>query len=79
MTLNYVSSISIVFLNKLAYQNGFPSMTLTLVHFLTTFLGLRVSVDVDQKRLYESDFMAFIIPDRFCLPTAVCRLWYFYD
>ena len=43
MLLNYTSSISIVFLNKLAYSYGFPSITLTMLHFLMTFAGLRVS------------------------------------
>ena len=42
--MNYLSSISIVFLNKWAYTYGFPSITLTLIHFLVTFLGLKVSL-----------------------------------
>lgn len=43
IALNLVSAISIVFVNKLVYvQYGFPSMTLTLVHFLMTSLGLQL-------------------------------------
>ena len=39
--LNLTSAISIVFLNKLIYiRYGFPSMTLTLTHFIVTSLGL---------------------------------------
>eukprot|EP00049_Salpingoeca_infusionum_P006446 m.107017 g.107017 ORF g.107017 m.107017 type:complete len:308 (+) comp13315_c0_seq7:299-1222(+) len=42
MVLNYASSISIVFLNKIAYRAGFPSITLTLIHFAVTALGLKL-------------------------------------
>ncbi|EGD77062.1 solute carrier family 35 member E3 [Salpingoeca rosetta] len=42
MLLNYTSSIMIVFLNKMAYTYGFPSITLTMIHFLMTFAGLKV-------------------------------------
>lgn len=45
IVLNLASAISIVFLNKLIYlHHGFPSMTLTLVHFLMTSLGLQICV-----------------------------------
>ncbi|XP_077400699.1 solute carrier family 35 member E3 [Vanacampus margaritifer] len=41
MLANLLSSICIVFINKWIYvQYGFPNMTLTLVHFLVTWLGL---------------------------------------
>ncbi|XP_035672310.1 solute carrier family 35 member E3-like [Branchiostoma floridae] len=41
---NLVSSISIIFLNKWIYVNvGFPNISLTLVHFVITFLGLYAS------------------------------------
>lgn len=43
IALNLVSAISIVFLNKLLYVHyGIPSMTLTLVHFVVTSLGLQL-------------------------------------
>ena len=43
IALNLVSAISIVFVNKLVYvRYGFPSMTLTLVHFLMTSFGLQL-------------------------------------
>lgn len=43
--LNLVSAIGIVMMNKLIYvQYHFPSMSLTLVHFLVTFLCLRICV-----------------------------------
>nr|XP_033808027.1 solute carrier family 35 member E3-like [Geotrypetes seraphini] len=41
MAVNLLSSICIVFLNKWLYvRYAFPSMTLTLVHFVVTWLGL---------------------------------------
>ncbi|XP_029902170.1 solute carrier family 35 member E3 [Myripristis murdjan] len=41
LLVNLLSSISIVFLNKWIYvHHGFPNMTLTLVHFSVTWLGL---------------------------------------
>lgn len=46
--LNLVSAISIVFLNKLLYvRHGFPSMTLTLLHFAMTSLGLQICAWMD--------------------------------
>lgn len=42
MLMNYLSSIGIVFLNKWAYIQGFPSITLTLIHFVVTWLGLKI-------------------------------------
>ena len=50
MALNYTSSIAIVFLNKLAYQQSFPSATLTLLHFVATFAGLQVGTGVGKSR-----------------------------
>ena len=48
IAVNLASAISIVFLNKLIYiRHGFPSMTLTLVHFLITSLGLQVCAWLD--------------------------------
>ena len=48
IALNLVSAISIVFLNKLLYvRHGFPSMTLTLLHFAITSLGLQICAWMD--------------------------------
>lgn len=44
LAINLCCSISIVFLNKWVYSKvHFPNMTLTCIHFLTTFLGLFIS------------------------------------
>lgn len=41
LLVNLFSSICIVFINKWIYVHyGFPNMTLTLVHFVVTWLGL---------------------------------------
>lgn len=43
LVINLVSSISIVFTNKWIYVHyGFPNVSLTCIHFLTTFLGLQL-------------------------------------
>ncbi|XP_054436051.1 solute carrier family 35 member E3 isoform X1 [Pteronotus mesoamericanus] len=43
LLLNLLVSICIVFLNKWIYvHHGFPNMSLTLVHFMVTWLGLYV-------------------------------------
>lgn len=40
---NIVLSVSIVIVNKLVYvKTGFPNVTLTLVHFIITYLGLLI-------------------------------------
>ncbi|XP_041110027.1 solute carrier family 35 member E3 [Polyodon spathula] len=45
---NLLSSICIVFINKWIYvQYGFPNMTLTLIHFVVTWLGLYVCQKLD--------------------------------
>ena len=45
LLINICSSICIVFLNKWLYvHHGFPNMTLTCIHFVTTFIGLRLCV-----------------------------------
>ncbi|XP_063048768.1 solute carrier family 35 member E3 [Engraulis encrasicolus] len=45
---NLLSSICIVFINKWIYVHyGFPNMTLTLVHFVVTWLGLWVCQRMD--------------------------------
>ena len=48
VVLNLTSAISIVFLNKFIYiRYGFPSMTLTLTHFVVTSLGLLLCAKLD--------------------------------
>jgi len=45
---NILSAISIVFLNKMIYVSySFPSMTLTLVHFIITSLALHICAWLD--------------------------------
>ncbi|TRY85306.1 hypothetical protein DNTS_034064 [Danionella cerebrum] len=45
---NLLSSICIVFINKWIYVHyGFPNMTLTLIHFVVTWLGLFVCQKMD--------------------------------
>ena len=61
IVLNLASAISIVFVNKLIYiQYGFPSMTLTLIHFVVTSLGLQICAWMDifaPKRLIISKIL----------------------
>uniref|UniRef100_A0A8D3A5J4 Solute carrier family 35 member E3 n=1 Tax=Scophthalmus maximus TaxID=52904 RepID=A0A8D3A5J4_SCOMX len=48
LLVNLLSSICIVFINKWIYVHyGFPNMTLTLVHFVVTWLGLFVCNKMD--------------------------------
>ncbi|KAB1270307.1 Solute carrier family 35 member E3 [Camelus dromedarius] len=48
LLLNLLASICIVFLNKWIYvRYGFPNMSLTLVHFVVTWLGLYVCQKLD--------------------------------
>ncbi|XP_004479252.1 solute carrier family 35 member E3 isoform X2 [Dasypus novemcinctus] len=48
LLLNLLVSISIVFLNKWIYvHHGFPNMSLTLVHFVVTWLGLYICQKLD--------------------------------
>uniref|UniRef100_A0AAR2K0L3 Sugar phosphate transporter domain-containing protein n=1 Tax=Pygocentrus nattereri TaxID=42514 RepID=A0AAR2K0L3_PYGNA len=48
LLVNLLSSICIVFLNKWIYVHyGFPNVTLTLVHFVVTWLGLFVCHKMD--------------------------------
>ena len=48
LLVNLFSSICIVFLNKWIYVHyGFPNMTLTLVHFVVTWLGLFLCQKMD--------------------------------
>ncbi|KAG8514154.1 Solute carrier family 35 member E3, partial [Galemys pyrenaicus] len=48
LLLNLLVSICIVFLNKWIYvHHGFPNMSLTLVHFVVTWLGLFICQKLD--------------------------------
>lgn len=48
LLVNLLSSICIVFINKWIYVHyGFPNMTLTLVHFVVTWLGLYICQKMD--------------------------------
>ncbi|KAM4711489.1 solute carrier family 35 member E3 isoform 2-T2 [Anableps anableps] len=48
LLVNLFSSICIVFINKWIYvRYGFPNMTLTLVHFVVTWLGLYICQKMD--------------------------------
>ncbi|TNM91531.1 hypothetical protein fugu_019911 [Takifugu bimaculatus] len=55
LLINLLSSICIVFINKWIYMHyGFPNMTLTLIHFVVTWLGLYICQKMDMfspKRL----------------------------
>lgn len=58
---NILSAISIVFLNKMIYVSyNFPSMTLTLVHFVITSFALQICAWLDvfgPKRLAISSVL----------------------
>lgn len=48
LLINLLSSICIVFINKWIYVHyGFPNMTLTLIHFVVTWLGLYICQKMD--------------------------------
>ncbi|XP_048827244.1 solute carrier family 35 member E3 [Brienomyrus brachyistius] len=48
LLVNLLASICIVFINKWIYVHyGFPNMTLTLIHFVVTWLGLYVCQKMD--------------------------------
>ncbi|KAF7995082.1 hypothetical protein HCN44_004554 [Aphidius gifuensis] len=48
LVLNIIFSITIVLLNKWIYRNiGFPNITLSMIHFLVTFLGLVICEKFD--------------------------------
>lgn len=48
LVLNIVCSIIIVLLNKWLYVNaGFPNITLSMIHFLITFIGLIICERMD--------------------------------
>ena len=65
IVLNISSSIAIVMLNKWIYTHyGFPNITLTLIHFVVTFLGLKVCEAMNI-------FNPKRIPLRDCLPLAM--------
>ena len=65
IVLNISSSIAIVMLNKWIYTHyGFPNITLTFIHFIVTFLGLKVCETMNI-------FNPKRIPIRDCLPLAM--------
>ncbi|XP_067248347.1 solute carrier family 35 member E3 isoform X2 [Chanodichthys erythropterus] len=48
LLVNLLSSICIVFINKWIYVHyGFPNMTMTLIHFVVTWLGLYICQKMD--------------------------------
>ncbi|NP_001025350.1 solute carrier family 35 member E3 [Danio rerio] len=48
LLVNLLSSVCIVFINKWIYVHyGFPNMTLTLIHFVMTWLGLFICQKMD--------------------------------
>ncbi|KTG35266.1 hypothetical protein cypCar_00008614 [Cyprinus carpio] len=48
LLVNLLSSICIVFINKWIYVHyGFPNMTMTLIHFVVTWLGLFICQKMD--------------------------------
>lgn len=48
LLINLLSSICIVFINKWIYVHyGFPNMTLTLIHFVVTWIGLYICQKMD--------------------------------
>lgn len=49
MALNFLSATCIIWVNKLAYNNGFTwATTLTVLHFLATFIGLCLCIMAGQ-------------------------------
>jgi solute carrier family 35 protein E3 len=53
MSLNFFSSVAIIWANKLAYKAGFRfATTLTVIHFIFTFFGLRV-MSSDRFRMFS--------------------------
>ncbi|XP_039625721.1 solute carrier family 35 member E3 [Polypterus senegalus] len=76
LLVNLLSSICIVFINKWIYvQYGFPNMTLTLVHFVVTWLGLYLCQKMDifaPKSLQPSKI--FLLALSFCGFVAFTNL-----
>ncbi|XP_053544342.1 solute carrier family 35 member E3 [Ictalurus punctatus] len=76
LLVNLLSSICIVFMNKWIYVHyGFPNMTLTLVHFVVTWLGLFVCQKMDifsPKRLRASSILLLALS--FCGFVAFTNL-----
>lgn len=72
LILNVLFSIMIVLLNKWLYVNtGFPNITLSMIHFLITFLGLIIcerlnvfcikSVPLKEMILIAMSFCGFVV------------------
>ncbi|KAF4699572.1 hypothetical protein FOZ62_023368 [Perkinsus olseni] len=65
MALNFLSATCIIWINKLAYNNGFTwATTLTVLHFLATFIGLCLCIMAGQ-------FTHARLPIRSVLPLCV--------
>ncbi|XP_014476132.1 PREDICTED: solute carrier family 35 member E3-like [Dinoponera quadriceps] len=62
LLLNIVFSIAIVLLNKLLYVNtGFPNITLSMIHFIMTFVGLIVCEKLDVFSVKDVDIKGMIL------------------
>lgn len=72
LLFNLVCSIVIVLLNKWVYVHvGFPNLTLTLLHFITTFIGLCICehfnvfqvkrVQIKEILLLAATFCGFVV------------------
>lgn len=76
LLVNLLSSICIVFINKWIYvHHGFPNMTLTLVHFVVTWLGLYLCQRMDifsPKRLKPGSILLLALS--FCGFVAFTNL-----
>ena len=58
MALNFFTSVSIIWANKLAYNAGFQFATsLTVIHFMFTFFGLTLSI---KYKLFEHKPLAIL-------------------
>lgn len=72
LTLNIVFSIAIVLLNKWLYvHTGFPNITLSMIHFAMTFVGLLIcekldvfcvkDIDIKEMVLIATTFCGFVV------------------
>lgn len=72
LLLNIVFSIAIVLLNKWLYVNiGFPNITLSMIHFIMTFVGLIIceklnvfcikDIDIKEMVLIAMTFCGFVV------------------
>ncbi|EFN88536.1 solute carrier family 35 member E3 [Harpegnathos saltator] len=72
LLLNIIFSIAIVLLNKWLYVNtGFPNITLSMIHFIMTFIGLIIceklnvfcikNLDIKEMILIAMTFCGFVV------------------